>query len=1230
MKDVKKILGDKLSPLIQNPKISEVFGTRSSQEPRSVDEIIKSSKTPMIERMQNVEVLPPLIQTEDISAALKRLDDKIVTAVSILSENQEEIEKNYLDLKKQIQSTNKRVDGLSTKTDDIQKQLDLLKKHMYGEQNIDKFDPHGKFRRFKDSLQETLSYRTGQVAYQSGKYLAGSMYSLGSRAAGGLETLATSAAVRAAAPYAAAAAGGVTALGILGYGGYKAYNYFFGGSSKEDNKDSENKKFSEEIKSKKSIDIETEEFIISSKNRIHLKAEKEIVLKSKKIVLEADEVVINDKRGNLSQQSGTSTGPTQESRKPQENLQGKSVGSSIQKPEFSPESPSIPTFPGNNERYSSPGYSGGGTSGGSGGYNEAPREQRRESVRPGPGTSTPLDSFRGPRPVPESQSEKGGSLDRSGIFPGTSKSSSSNQNQQERTTGPITADEKGRVNPQQYYDAMVEKFRNSKLNGFVPKDGEKWGIKTGSPEEWARFATMLTKGESGTSDGKAFSIHAKGPNGEPSFGISQMKPGEYGLKSMEDVLDPEKASSAMIKQFEKFIIPSGHIGGRGSGPGTYDGWRGAAAYFGPIRTDWQQKQSDWFNRNIKTEGRKASSTDKPLINLERVPTQSEIDASMAKGNKTFHFDPDQPGAAEAKDYIKSKGGNVTAYWQGGGSKEYSEKEIDLTSEKGLKEIRDRAAKMAESGYDAMQVDNLDRIKSPEQMKAIFDAVHEGSKGKIKIVPNGQPYILSDFLKQNPEYKDKMQYALGEHLAKASPEERKKLGDLTKSGARIYDIEFGKGKNAVGLDDAQKAKGYTSGVYWYNQGENEDGKGGGITGNQNMIYTPGQSYSTSSSRTTGRSADIVNPEMESNRFGMSVTKEKDINVSNSATPKERFSIASHVHTRGMDNRLIEIGKEASKYLPEGYRVEMTSGHRHGDRRYHGQGKAADFTIYDDKGRKLSNYQSPETFRIYEKFAQDAKKIQSERYPELNSSFAWGGYFGGSLGKTYGAMDLMHLDLGGKRGVAGSFESGLNSEYRRRWSVSDSVGMGRINDYRLPDSISRENLDPNLKNYIAEKYGLNFPENASKVDSVKGTKIAEAPKDTPQFKDPLEQTGRPALLDSYLGSAKSDYEKYKSIGLMGRDQPLEQQARTDIENYLKKQEPQVPAEQLRNNEEPRVADQSQSPAEESTPKSPVEKENREEVSLHMDTPVHDPERENPKPSSDGYGRQPGTDSIAGGNE
>lgn len=175
----------------------------------------------------------------------------------------------------------------------------------------------------------------------------------------------------------------------------------------------------------------------------------------------------------------------------------------------------------------------------------------------------------------------------------------------------------------------------------------------------------------------------------------------------------------------------------------------------------------------------------------------------------------------------------------------------------------------------------------------------------------------------------------------------------------------------------------------------------------------------------------------------------------------FSGAGSYLARGAQNvdpRLTDILRTAAER--SGWKVQAFSGYRPGDPRFHGRGLATDIRLIDPvTGRGLDSpghtghYQSAQYYREYESFAQQARLVQQEKYPELSRRFRWGGYFSSRNGMHgYGALDGMHYDLGGGRlgMAAGSWEGGLNAMGRRAYPGINSVGMSQ----RVVDQITSQ--------------------------------------------------------------------------------------------------------------------------------------------------------------------------------
>jgi len=176
--------------------------------------------------------------------------------------------------------------------------------------------------------------------------------------------------------------------------------------------------------------------------------------------------------------------------------------------------------------------------------------------------------------------------------------------------------------------------------------------------------------------------------------------------------------------------------------------------------------------------------------------------------------------------------------------------------------------------------------------------------------------------------------------------------------------------------------------------------------------------------------------------------------------ERF-FHSAGNIQGVDPRLIQSMREASKDLPAGYRVQMISGKdsRNTGTTNHPSGIAADVVIYDDKGRALTNlggqtYQGshshPATnegsFGMYEKYYHSIRERVKKDYPD--ETLLWGGGF------TSGAKnDKMHYQFL-RRGLAGSSQgsgaynpiTGLDPRYQDHAPDKSNMSPDQIKEYQ----------------------------------------------------------------------------------------------------------------------------------------------------------------------------------------
>lgn len=143
--------------------------------------------------------------------------------------------------------------------------------------------------------------------------------------------------------------------------------------------------------------------------------------------------------------------------------------------------------------------------------------------------------------------------------------------------GKSSVNEKGFVNRQEFYNEAVKKFTASPLNGFVPKDGEKYKI-DGTPESWARFSMRVASQESSFN---TTSVNPKDPGG--SFGLFQFG-NHYGI-NQKNWKDPSAQLDAFVDYSNRWVVgDSGYIQPpAGVKAKRYNGHGGFGAAFGSVR-----------------------------------------------------------------------------------------------------------------------------------------------------------------------------------------------------------------------------------------------------------------------------------------------------------------------------------------------------------------------------------------------------------------------------------------------------------------------------------------------------------------------------------------------------------------------------------------------------------------------------------------------------------------------
>ena len=122
------------------------------------------------------------------------------------------------------------------------------------------------------------------------------------------------------------------------------------------------------------------------------------------------------------------------------------------------------------------------------------------------------------------------------------------------------------------------------------------------------------------------------------------------------------------------------------------------------------------------------------------------------------------------------------------------------------------------------------------------------------------------------------------------------------------------------------------------------------------------------------------------------------------------------------QLVAVVSEATKSLPDGFRVVVNSTFRPGSLvagtggiSQHALGNAIDVQIIDPQGQPISNKGQDDT-GLYRHLAVAAFHANAREFPERKGQLAWGGNF--TTGPANGPRDLMHFDYAGDRGRFGS--------------------------------------------------------------------------------------------------------------------------------------------------------------------------------------------------------------------
>ena len=142
----------------------------------------------------------------------------------------------------------------------------------------------------------------------------------------------------------------------------------------------------------------------------------------------------------------------------------------------------------------------------------------------------------------------------------------------------LEANKKGYVCKKCLNEFIRDIISESPLMGCVPKDGSRYGINTGSPDEWANYMTKLAGKESSYNTNTVGDVGIFEGNSNGLFQLSPNDALNYRFQdppyTQEQLVDPDVNVRAAIRIHERLIDQDGVIS---------EGNRGAARYWGPLR-----------------------------------------------------------------------------------------------------------------------------------------------------------------------------------------------------------------------------------------------------------------------------------------------------------------------------------------------------------------------------------------------------------------------------------------------------------------------------------------------------------------------------------------------------------------------------------------------------------------------------------------------------------------------
>lgn len=144
--------------------------------------------------------------------------------------------------------------------------------------------------------------------------------------------------------------------------------------------------------------------------------------------------------------------------------------------------------------------------------------------------------------------------------------------------GAVKAGANGKVDPKALQAYLEQRIARSKLNGFKPSDGSRYGV-DGSAASWAAFMTKLVEPESGYDTNAVGDVGVFRGGSRGLYQLSYDDATSYNLNggkpfTAEQLADPAFNADVAVSIMEYHVLKAGSISG------------GAGQYWAPIKNGW--------------------------------------------------------------------------------------------------------------------------------------------------------------------------------------------------------------------------------------------------------------------------------------------------------------------------------------------------------------------------------------------------------------------------------------------------------------------------------------------------------------------------------------------------------------------------------------------------------------------------------------------------------------------